>query len=226
MKQVVVAENKALVLEPLQSQLYSALKARSETLARMYFSALQVFAQIENEDRIHLTAHAMRELMGKLPEVIDVPIEDGAKQSLGSFVSNVNEEWIKMCTKSRWPGDPKWDGEVDPDLKKFLLKIEIMLEAELRIKKDRRTVVQSVIRKQNFNSTFLPSDIEELRIKEWMMYQKYFVKIAHFNLTNEEEFLGYLKEFENFLLNYLEPRTFDVYDEIKKLIVDGESNAN
>lgn len=226
MRELATSENKGLALEPMQNQLYSALKAKSEVLARMYFSALQVFSQPENEDRIHLTAHAIREMIGKLPEVIDVPIEEGARQSLGSFVSNVTEEWTKMCSKSRWPGDPKWEGDLDPDLKKFLLKIEVMLEAELRIKKDRRTVVQSVIRKQNFNSTFLPSDIEELRIKEWMMYQKYFVKTAHFNSTNEEEFLGYLKEFENFLLNYLEPRTFDIHDEIKKLIAEGESNAN
>ncbi len=216
----------ALVLEPIQNQLHSALKAKSDSLARMYFSALQVFSQVDNEDRLYLTAHAIREMMGKLPDVIDVPIEDGAKQRLGDFVNNVNQEWAKMCTKGRWPGDPKWQGDVDGDLKKFLAKIEVMLEAEVKIKKGRKTVVQSVIRKQNFSSVPLPSDIEDLRTKEWIKYQDYFTKTAHYNPTDETTFLGYLKHFEHFLLNCLEPRTFEVQDDIKKIIEEGESNAN
>lgn len=216
----------ALVLEPVQNQLHSALKAKSETLARMYFSALQVFSQSENADRFYLTAHAIREMMGKLPDVIDVPIEDGAKQRLGDFVNNVSSEWMKMCAKSRWPGDPKWQGELDGDLKKFLLKIEVMLEAEVKIKKGRKAVVQSVLRKQNFSSVPLPGDIEDLRTKEWMKYQDYFTKTAHYNPTDEATFLSYLKHFERFLLDCLEPRTFDVQKDIKKIIEEGESNAN
>lgn len=220
------SSSEALVLEPLQNQLHSALKAKSETLARMYFSALKVFSQSDIEDRFYLTAHAIREMMGKLPEVIDVPVEDGAKQRLGDFVNNVNQEWTKMCSKSRWPGDPKWQGDIDADLKKFMVKIETMLVAKVNIKKGRKSLVQSVIRKQNFSPVPLPTDIEDLRTKEWMNYQDYFTKTAHYNPTDETIFLGYLKHFENFLLNCLEPRTFAVQDDIKKIIEEGESNAN
>jgi hypothetical protein len=215
----------ALVLEPIQIQLHAALKAKSVDLARMYVSALHVLSQTNNEDCHHLAAHAIREMMGKLPDVIDVPMEDGAKQRLGDFVNNVSQEWTKMCSKSRWPGDPKWEGDVDGDLKKFLVKIENMLEAEVRIKKGRKTVVQSVIRKQNFSSVPLPSDIEDLRTKEWIKYQDYFTQTAHYKPTDEPTFLGYLKHFEYFLLNCLEPRTFEVQDDIKKIIEEGESNA-
>lgn len=42
----------ALALEPLQTQLHAALKAKSVDLARMYFSALQVLSQANNEDPI------------------------------------------------------------------------------------------------------------------------------------------------------------------------------
>lgn len=219
-------ENTAVVLEPMQNQLHNALKAKSEVLARMYMSAIQVFSQSDNEGRIHLTAHAIREMMGKLPDVIDVPIEDGAKQRLGDFVNNVNQEWTKMCAKGRWPGDPKWNGEVDGVLRKFLKKIEAMLGAEVKIKRGRKTAVQAVIRKQNFSSVPLPSDIEDLKTKEWIKYQDYFTTTAHYNPTDEPIFLGYLKHFEYFLLNWLEPRTFEVHDDIMKIIEEGEANAN
>lgn len=218
--------SEALVLEPLQYQLHIALKAKSETLARMYFSALQVFSQSDNADRIHLTAHAIREMMGKLPDVIDVPIEEGAKQRLGDFVNNVNSAWTKMCSKGRWPGDPKWHGEFDNDLKKFLQKIEAMLVAGVTIKKSRKAQVQSVLRKQNFSSVPLPSDIEDLTAKKWIAYQDYFTNIAHYNPTDEATFLSYIKHFERFLLDCLEPRTFDVQADIMKIIEEGESSAN
>lgn len=221
-----VSNNGALVLEPIQNQLHGALKTKSEALARMYLSALQVFSQQGNEDRIHLASHAIREMMGKLPDVIDVPIEEGARQSLGGFVTNVNQEWTKMCARSRWPGDPQWQGEIDPDLKRFLAKIETMLKAEVRIKKDRKTVVKAVIRKQNFSSVPLPEAIEDLRAKEWITYQDYFTKTAHFNSTDEAAFLSHLRNFEYLLLNYLEPRTFDIQEDILKIIEEGETSAD
>jgi hypothetical protein len=221
-----IGNSEALVLEPLQNQLHSALKAKSETLARMYFSALQVFSQAGNLDRFYLTAHAIREMMGKLPDVIDVPIEEGAKQRLSDFVNNVGSEWAKMCSKGRWPGDPRWQGDLDKDLNKFLQKIEVMLEAGVKIKKSRKALVQSVLRKQNFSSVPLPIDIEDLTAKKWITYQDYFTTTAHYNPTDEATFLSYLKHFERFLLDCLEPRTFDVQDDIKKIIEEGESNAN
>lgn len=215
----------ALNLEPLQNQLYNAIKKKSKDLARMYLSALKVLSQTDNDDKLYLTAHALREMMRKLPGVIDVPIEEGAKQSLTNFVKRVDHKWKKMCAKGRWPGEPKWEGHINEDLRQFLCEIQSMLEAEERIRKDRRAMVQSILRKQNFSHIPLPDDIEDMRAKEWVDYHDYFTKTAHYNPTVQSTFLENLKRFEYFLLNCLEPRTFEVQDEIKKIIEEGEYNT-
>jgi len=197
-------DSKVPGLEPLQNELYYALREKSEELAQMYLGAVQVFNQNNNPNRVNFAAHGIREMMGRLPKVIDVPINDGAKQRLGDFVTNLRQGWAKMCKKNGWPGDPKWDGQIDGDLKKFLVQIESLLEAETRIKKDRRSVTQSFIRKQNFSSVGLPEEIENLKVKEWMTYHDYFVNTAHYHPTDEATFLKYLKHFEDVLLRYLE----------------------
>ncbi len=219
-------ESEVKGLEPLQTELYNALKAKSEEVASMYLGAVQVFTLTTIPGRVTLAAHAIREMMGLLPKVIDVPVNDGARQRLGDFVTNLKEAWARMCKRNRWPGDPKWDGSIDSDLKKFLAQIEALLEADSRIKTDRRSVTQSFIRKQNFSLVGLPEEIEDLRVQEWMKFHDYFVITAHYNPTDESTFLKYLKHFEDLLLRYLEPRTFETQDEILEIIQEGESHAD
>lgn len=213
-------------MEPIQKELYHALKNKSDEVAQMYLGAVHVFNQKDNPSRISLAAHGIREMMTRLPKVIDVPISDGSKQRLGDFMRTLSQVWAKLCKKNRWPGNPKWDGTIDTELKTFLNKIESLLEADSRIKSDRSAVTQSFIRKQNFSSVALPDEIEKLKVDEWLKYQDYFVRTAHFNPTDEASFLKYLKHFESVLFGYLEPRTFETQDEILNLIKQGESDAN
>lgn len=214
-------DDKVYNLEPLQKQLYNVLKLKNEDLAQRYISALQALSQSTNGDRFYHAACSIRDILVKLPTVIDIPIDNGASQSLNIFANNLLQERKKMLDNNRWPTDPNWQEDGGKSFKKLCVKIDAMVDGNIRIKKARQIVSQSIIRKQNFHVVPLPDDIESTRVKEWITYQDYFSAMTHCNPTNEIIFLNHLKHLEYFLLNCLEPRTFDIQEELQKIIEDG-----
>lgn len=213
-------------LSPQQLQLYGALKQKSEQIAAMYLGSVQVFGNITITNRMPMAALGIRELINKLPDVIDVPTENRNHQRLGDFAANLDKQWKALCKNGRWPGSPKkWHGEIDKRLARFLCVVEKFILAKPRINHSHRLSAKALVRKHNFSSVPLPDEIEEIKADEWLKYSQYFNNVAHHKPTDESLFLSYLSHFENCLLNYLVPRTFNTQDEILALIAKGESNA-
>lgn len=207
-------------LELHQKELKKVLNEKNEKAAQIYIGALLILKQIDNPDRIALCAHGLRELIVLLPKFIDVPIIKEAQQQLAHFADALVGEWNSMKAQNKWPGDPPWNGAIDDHLRKVLNKASLLVESHLGIREGRRNQVKEIIKKQNFSAVPLPETIEDLKAKEWNIYRDYFAKIAHHASTTEEEFLSHVTHFENLLLNYLKPRTFDTHSELLTLIAE------
>jgi hypothetical protein len=212
-------------LDGKQKMLLEALASRSIELGKMYEGAVRVFNS-ENPDRIHLACHGLRELMNELPKYVDLVIPDESRQRLGDFAAKLKGSYEALLRKTSWPGDPKWSGEIDEQLRGFLMEAETFLEADGKIKKSRADVTRDLIQKHNHSVAPLPTAIEGLRVKEWQTYNSYFTGVAHHATTTEAEFLGHLGAFEDMLLHFIRPQTFERRKDILAAISEGESNAN
>ncbi len=60
-----------------QNILFEALSTKDKWLAKRYQGALMVLKDASSPYRYPLAAHCMREIMGKLPYYIDVPLQSG-----------------------------------------------------------------------------------------------------------------------------------------------------
>lgn len=208
-------------LNPRQEELASALKSLNENASKIYIGGIVVL-QSENPNRFALCAHSFRELITLLPKFIDVPVIKEAQQRLGDFADALVIEWEVMCKKERWPGTPAWFGEIDDALRRVLRKVHGLVEGHVNIKKGKKQQVKELIKKQNFSSMPLPETIEDLKIKTWNAYLEYFNSIAHHSPTTEADFLGHTTHFEDLLLNLLKPRTFEIHNELEKIIQEAE----
>jgi hypothetical protein len=212
-------------LSNTQQMLLEALTKQDAKLGQMYEGAVLVFKS-SNPDRLRLTAHGIRELINELPGYLDVVIEDEAKQRLGDFAANLLKTYEALRKKTPWPGNPKWEGQIDEHLRGFLTEVESFLEADGKIKSSRANKTRGLIQKQNHNSVQLPKPIEDHKVKEWKIYSDFFTGRAHQASTTHDELLEYLCSFEDLLLHYLRPQTRDRQKEILEKIKEGEANGN
>jgi hypothetical protein len=211
--------------DPMQVELLAALRELNSEAANIYVGAISTFRTEWNLDRIALCSHGIRELINKLPLYADVPLVKEDRQKLGNYADNLVAVWNKMAEKKIWPGEPAWSGSIDADLRKVLKKTQLLVESHIKIKAGRKLQVRKIIQKHNYHPVPLPASIEENKASQWDEYRTYFANVAHHARTSEEEFKSHLTHFEDMLLNYLKPRTFDKKAEILKLIKDGAKDA-
>ena len=72
----------------------------------------------------------------------------------------------------------------------------------------------------------LPNRLASLNVDAWKNKRDYFQSVAHHGRdANEQELREWLDALERFLLDRLEPRTFDDLAEIDALLEEGGDNA-
>lgn len=81
-----------LVLTNEQSTLFGVLHGRSERIARMYLGAVGALKDDLDPGRLSNAAHQMRELMEKIPEIVDVEIR-ALGERMGQKIAELETEF-------------------------------------------------------------------------------------------------------------------------------------
>lgn len=201
-----------------QAAIEYELRRRRETLANMYLGALSVTQSTGNRDYLSQAAHSIRELMEKLPEIIYVSVPE-RKGNL--TMNDLKIIWKATLKKTSCRNSAGWKGEIDSGLQKFLQRIETFFAEDTRI--SRSEEVRRFLRESDGDGRLLPAHLEEQNIKTWKDLRDYFVDIAHHKPTTHTEFMDSLEAFERFIIEKLHPETTADFEQIDKLIEEGES---
>ncbi|MEI7825284.1 MAG: hypothetical protein WCI01_08290 [Chlorobiaceae bacterium] len=210
-----------------QLALIRTLDKLDESLSAMYQGGINVLVDTSNPDRFAQSAHSIRELMEKIPERLDVPVK-AQKESLKTKVINIKDAYVKMKMKtgSFMPSKGRWEGNIDMQLSDFLLLLGSFFEWFVAHHPRRRDEIDSLLVQLDGSGRALPKPLALLNIKEWDKKRDYFQSVSHHReIADGGEFHQCLDALELFLLDRLEPRTFDDFSEIDALLEEVGENA-
>lgn len=215
-----------LVLTARERSLYTALLDKAPPLGRMYLGAIVVLRDSANPERLVLAAHAMRELMEKLPETLAVPTT-AQRESLKGKVREVEGLWLGARQSSRCHVNGDWEGEVDRPLRRLLRRLAAFFEWFNEHMPRRRDELGRTLERLDPTGRRLPQPLQHLNIDAWELTHDFFQAVAHHRKEPaEEEFDKWLHAAEGFLLDRLRPRTFEDFRSIDALIKEGETRAH
>lgn len=223
---VTAASSNAAVLSGAQRALLRALDDRDVALSAMYRGGIAVLEDSSNPDRFAQCAHSIRELMEKLPELLDVPTK-AQKESLKAKVREVEDAYNGALKKTEcFSVTVGWDGTIDGHLRKLLSRIGSFFEWFASHHPRRRDELHGVLVRLDGSGRQLPKPLASLNVDAWDKKRDYFQSVAHHRrVANEQEFRQWLDALERFLLDRLQPRTFDDFAEIDALIGEEAENA-
>lgn len=218
-------EHIQLVLSGEQLTLYEALFRRSERIARMYLGAQFALKDTVNPERFTLAAHAIRELMEKVPEIVAVATP-AHFEKMRAKMGPLEDAFDRVIAQSNLKS-PKWEGQTDGPTRQFLENAKAFFEWKRECMPKRKKEIASTMRALDGPGRALPPDLENLAVKQWQELQQYFLNIAHHQAPDPtlEEFDGHLRSLERFLLGKLNPPTFAEFDTIDAIIRSGESES-
>lgn len=112
-----------LALSGQQRALLRSLAQKSNELSKIYLGGIQVLHDRTNPDAFSLAAHAIRELIEKIPEHLDVPVK-AQKETAKGKIREIEEFWQRATANSRCHNDGLWNGKIDGPLRKLLTKVD------------------------------------------------------------------------------------------------------
>jgi hypothetical protein len=217
------ADLEGIELEGAQRALHSALGKLNDHLATIYVGGLVVLSHERNPDRQSLCAHALRELIEKLPEHVHVPTK-ARGESLRAKVNELDPTWDR-ATKGNCHRDGTWSGEIDTPLETFLSRAGSFFAWMKDHLPRRRDEAARALRQFDPTRRKLPDALESLNVDAWHQMREYFTSVAHHRKRAEpDEFDTWVGALERFLLDRLVPRTFDDFGEIDALL-NGDTDA-
>lgn len=198
-------------------------------LSRIYRGAIYAMDDLANVDRFAHAAHGFRELMEKLARSIpsaQVPSSKGIPPTLRAMVQEMGKAWEKAKRNTKNLNGGKWEGVIDSHTAKLLGFLEEFLCTANTLKPPKAQQAENMLKHTDFQRYPLPKQIEQIRIQEWKKYDEYFQRIAHHgSLAGEDEFAGFARSFEEFLLARLVPKTSRSKKRLLAIIREGEGNA-
>lgn len=208
-----------------QLALYRALGKKDIQLASMYLGALSVLKQTSNPDRLALSAHGLRELLEKLPRILDMPLE-AKPPNMKEKIRPLQKSWSQAKKDLECLKNPMDFNLVDKPLRKYLEVSKSFFSWFDENHLTRKQQAAKVVRGLDPQKKLLPAPIEKLHVKAWEQYRDYFVGVSHHNNIVEtlDEFMKWVDGMEGYLLDRLVPRTFDDFTNIDKIIGEGETN--
>jgi hypothetical protein len=127
-----------LELTPTQRRLHEALIEQREDLGGWYLAAIAVINDRELPDGLSLAAHALREVMEKLP---GDEIQPDRAASLPEKVRNLETPWTKLREENQRLGGA-WNGEITDALREFLTAMQAFFDGQEAMVKRRRQAAQ------------------------------------------------------------------------------------
>ena len=208
-----------------QRALFQALRKKDQQLALMYLGALSALKNILNPDRIAQAAHSLRELLEKLPRILDMPIQ-AKPPSMMDKIRPLQQMWGQTKTESSYLKANPHSDVIDKSLRKFLDEADSFFTWLGSDRPTRKQQAVKVVRGLDPLKKALPETIESLHVEEWDTYRKHFELVSHHQIAEEhEEFIKWVDGVELYLLDRLVPRTFDDFSTLDKIIGEGETNG-
>jgi hypothetical protein len=205
--------------------LVEALARKSSGTRRaigMYLEAQRAIARDDGPESIHVAGYQLREFMNELPRALDLPVV--AHAQLKEKVKTLVEQWQHRSVKSECDKDGAWTGEIDGHLRGALSIVTEFTTWVAESVPSRRVEIGIVVQRLSPTSHPLPPPLLKLRTDEWSALYGYFNDVLHHNHTpDQSEFAQKVARLESFLLEYLEPRTFEDQGAIDSLIEEVEN---
>jgi hypothetical protein len=215
-----------LRLAPIHQEIFDALYERGVELANMYMGAVAALQQKTNPDRVAQAANSLRNLMATAPRFMDVNAPLSVRASLGDMVGAYSKKWRTCQKNSNNHSNGRWEGEIDPQLRKFLQHTEefVSFYDETHITLMEKATI--VIRHLEPLREALPDRLQKERAKQWREMYDFFTKVLHRGVfLSDKELEERAEELGRFLLTGWRPETAADQDNLKKIIEEGERDA-
>lgn len=183
--------------------------------------ALRALARNDGVECLHVAAYELREFMNALPYALDVPVlrYEELIAKARSFVA----DWKKRSSQTSCLNKGKWGGSIDGDLAKLLDSGTVFVGWFEEQVPSRRAEAAVVLQKLSPTEFPVPPAMMDLRTAEWSALLRYFNGYTHHDSDPDPlEFRAKIERLEGFLLEHLEPRTFEDQGEIDQLIREVE----
>lgn len=200
-------------LTPTQQRLYQALVESRTDLGEWYRAAIAVINDTGLPDRLPLAAHALREVMEKLPGD-GVSVDRGA--GLPRKVSDLRQPWNEAHEENQRCGGA-WQGEVSGPLRAFLAEMQSFFDGQDELTKRRHASAEQFLNTLDAGAG-LPQDVQRVNAEQWMSFRSYFIGVSHHGTVTEPEFLSRVAGFEAFIATRLKPRPTEDFATIDALL--------
>jgi hypothetical protein len=201
-----------------QQLVHRSLTDKSGTVALLYECSLRVLADGSNPGRILLAAHSIREMMGGLPKVLELPVL-ADQGRLGDQMNALESVWCG-AKKSKCHQDGKWTGEIDGPLQKLLRRLPEVFQWWRENHPRRRDVATELFRHADPAGMPLPETLEKKRADRWLALLDVFNNVAHGSSTTLEEFTASVETLEQILLDNLYRRPSEDLSAIDDILAE------
>jgi hypothetical protein len=206
-----------LAFRPIQQELYQALVDKRPEVAVCYQAAIVILNYQLLPDRVVLAAHALRELMEKLPSE-GVAVDSGA--DLNAKVNGLWIPWQAAVAEDASRGAPApWSNGIGDALRAFLVAVSEFFGGRESIVTERRQQAMVFLNRLDVAGVRLPEDLQRRNAEEWMRLRGYFNDVSHHRFAPEERaFQERVLQLENFLFARLIPRPTEDFAAIDALL--------
>lgn len=212
-------EANRLELNPTQRRLYEALVIKRADVGEYYRAAVVVLNDPALPDRMSLAAHALRELMEKLPND-EMTVDMGA--DLATKVRELRIAWEPAIKEDEEHGGEAWTSGINETLRTFLRTVKMFFEGQDKIAGGRKEQAARFLDRLDVSPLALPKDVQLRNAKEWMKLRKYFNDVAHHRFADDDKaFLKQVTQLEAFLSARLVPRPTVDFAAIDALLEEG-----
>jgi hypothetical protein len=215
---------------PQRRRLLDALRDVDVGIADMYESARRMIDDVDFPDALSVGAHAMRELMEKLPRVFDVPAGQGF--SLRNRIDGLRKAFDRAKNKSTCSTSDGWAGEIDGPLAELLQETEALLTDRERDWVSRGEADRALMRELEPGPIRRGDHPAATEVEQWSHTRAYFESLAHHGhvyrgkQTDHAEFVEHVTRVEVLLLSKLRPPTAADFAEIDALLATIERESD
>jgi hypothetical protein len=196
------AQSRPPIFTGPRQALFDALHESDPKSADFYWGALLAIVDRQNPERLFQAAHSIRELLEKAPVLAGVLA--APSQRLNDKLTPLRAKFQRLAPHLQEDGT--WAENSEKKVVAVLQELRSVvhwIDANFRQRKEE---VRILLRALTGPGIFLPSDVEDAEIEEFMALKNYFTELAHHRFSpTEEDFNQKLTNAETILLRKLRP---------------------
>jgi hypothetical protein len=207
---------------PQRLRLRAALEDRDSRLSLMYEAATRLIDDTDYPDRLSLAAHAMRELMEKLPAAFDLPLSQDF--SIPNRMDHLEVAVRKARLESGCASTDGWEGEIDEPVAELLVSVESLVRDRRENLLSRKETATELMKRMEPGYVARTAALAKTDVDAWVKARRYFERVSHHHHTYESlktdstRFLERVREIETLLLGKLRPPAASDFAEIDDLM--------